>query len=142
MEFCSSPKRKGLQARIAWFYRPKDIMTRKNYDPHLLIATMHSDLNPVSSIRGKCVVTHRHYIKEDLETYKAREDHFYFNQLYDRYIQRVYDVVPCETVQNVPKDIAKALKARYQFIVVEQGKAAELTDVHRVCHTCHSWCSR
>jgi hypothetical protein len=54
----------------------------------------------------------------------------------------VYDVVPCEAVQNVPTDIQEALMARYQFIVVEQGKAAELTDTRRVCCVCHDWCAR
>ncbi|KAI8385051.1 uncharacterized protein BYT42DRAFT_492613, partial [Radiomyces spectabilis] len=142
MEFCTSPKRKGLQARIAWFNRPKDVINRKSYDPCLLVATMHSDLNPVSSIRGKCVVTHKYYIrKEDMDHYRAQEDHFYYSQLYDRYIQRVYDLVPCETVHNVPMDIQEALRHRYQFIVVEQGKAADLTVARRTCCVCQAWCA-
>ncbi|KAG2175457.1 hypothetical protein INT43_001104 [Umbelopsis isabellina] len=142
MEFTNSTKRRGLQARIAWYNRPKDVVNRKVYDPCLLIATMHSDLNPVSSIRGKCRVMHKDYIdKSELETYRSQPDSFYYNQLYDRYIQRVYDVVPCEAVQNVPTDIQEALMARYQFIVVEQGKASELTDTRRVCCVCHDWCA-
>jgi hypothetical protein len=143
MEFANSTKRRGLQARIAWYNRPKDVVNRKVYDPCLLIATMHSDLNPVSSIRGKCRVLHKDYIdKNELEKYRSQPDSFYYNQLYDRYIQRVYDVVPCESVQNVPKDIQEALMDHYQFIVVEQGKAAELTDTRRVCCVCHGWCAR
>ncbi|KAI9275307.1 hypothetical protein BY458DRAFT_507046 [Sporodiniella umbellata] len=142
MEFCSSFKRKGLQARIAWFNRQKDVINRKSADPCLLVATMHSDINPVSSIRGKCVVTHKYYIpKDQLEDYKRKQDHFYYNQLYDRYIQRVYDVVPSETVQNIPMDTLEALKQRYQFIVVEQGKAADLTVARRLCYVCQGWCS-
>ncbi|RCH95628.1 putative PHD type zinc finger protein with BAH domain-containing protein [Rhizopus stolonifer] len=142
MEFCNSFKRKGLQARIAWFNRPKDVINRKSADPCLLVATMHSDINPVSSIRGKCVVTHKYYIpKDQLEVYKKKQDHFYYNQLYDRYIQRVYDVVPSETVQNVPMDTLEALKQRYQFIVVEQGKSADLTVARRLCCVCQGWCS-
>ncbi|CAO3632636.1 unnamed protein product [Mucor hiemalis] len=50
MEFCTSHKRKGLQARIAWFNCPKDVINRKSADPCLLVATMHSDINPISSI--------------------------------------------------------------------------------------------
>ncbi|KAG1377651.1 hypothetical protein G6F61_006544 [Rhizopus arrhizus] len=142
MEFCNSYKRKGLQARIAWFNRPKDVINRKSADPCLLVATMHSDINPVSSIRGKCVVTHKYYISKDqLDDYRKQQDHFYYNQLYDRYIQRVYDVVPCETVQNVPMDTLDALKQRYQFIVVEQGKASDLTVARRICCVCQEWCS-
>ncbi|OBZ86246.1 Lid2 complex component snt2 [Choanephora cucurbitarum] len=141
MEFCTSRKRNGLQARIAWFNRPKDVINRKSADPCLLVATMHSDINPVSSIRGKCTVTHKYYIPQDqMDTYRKTEDNFYYNQLYDRYIQRVYDVVPCETVQNVPMDTLEALKQRYQFIVVEQGKAADLTVARRICCVCQEWC--
>ncbi|KAI7894371.1 BAH domain-containing protein [Mucor mucedo] len=139
MEFCTSTKRKGLQARIAWFNRPKDVINRKSADPCLLVATMHSDINPVSSIRGKCTVTHKYYVQQ-IDQYRKQQDNFYYNQLYDRYIQRVYDVVPCETVQNLPMDTLEALKQRYQFIVVEQGKAADLTVARRNCCVCQEWC--
>lgn len=143
MEFCTSHKSKGLQVRLAWFNRPKDVINRNLADRCLLVATMHSDINLVSSIRGKCVVTHKHYIpKDQLEDYRKKENHFYYNQLYDRYIQRVYDVVPCEIVQNVPTDILEALKERYQFIIVEQGKASDLTVARRICCICQEWCSR
>lgn len=139
MEFCTSHKRKGLQVRIAWYNRLKDIINRKSADPCLLVATMHSDINPVSSIRGKCTVMHKYYVP-NIDVYRKQQDHFYYNQLYDRYIQRVYDVVPCETVQNVPMDTLEALKSRYQFIVVEQGKAADLTVARRICCVCQQWC--
>ncbi|GAA5811821.1 hypothetical protein MFLAVUS_005266 [Mucor flavus] len=139
MEFCTSFKRKGLQARIAWFNRPKDVINRKSADPCLLVATMHSDINPVSSIRGKCTVTHKYYVQH-IDEYRKQQDNFYYNQLYDRYIQRVYDVVPCETVQNVPMETLEALKQRFQFIIVEQGKAADLTVARRNCCVCQQWC--
>ncbi|KAL9551192.1 hypothetical protein MBANPS3_004368 [Mucor bainieri] len=139
MEFCTSHKRKGLQVRIAWYNRMKDIVNRKMADPCLLVATMHSDIHPVSSIRGKCTVMHKHYVA-NIDVYRKQPDHFYYNQLYDRYIQRVYDVVPCETVQNVPMDTLEALKSRYQFIAVEQGKAADLTVARRTCCVCQQWC--
>ncbi|CDH49796.1 phd finger and bah domain-containing protein [Lichtheimia corymbifera JMRC:FSU:9682] len=144
MEFCGgNAKRRGLQARIAWYNRPKDVMGGRSYDPRLLVATMHSDLNPVSSIRGKCTVTHKHYIpKGKLEQYKKQDNHFYYHQLYDRYMQRLYDVIPCELVQNVPTNVQEALYERYQFIVVEQGKAsADLTVARRTCCVCHDWCA-
>ncbi|KAL7318202.1 putative PHD type zinc finger protein with BAH domain-containing protein [Mucor circinelloides] len=139
MEFCTSHKRKGLQVRIAWYNRLKDIINRKSADPCLLVATMHSDIHPVSSIRGKCTVMHKYYVP-NIDVYRKQQDHFYYNQLYDRYIQRVYDVVPCETVQNVPMDTLEALKSRYQFIAVEQGKAADLTVARRICCVCQQWC--
>ncbi|KAI9319266.1 hypothetical protein BX666DRAFT_1443656 [Dichotomocladium elegans] len=142
MEFCSHTKRRGLQARIAWYNRPKDVIPYRFHDSRLLVATMHSDLNPVSSIRGKCVVVHKHYIlPSQLVQFKRKDDHFYYYQLYDRYMQRLYDIVPCELVQNVPTDIQEALCERYQFVVVEQGKAADLMVARRTCDICHTWCA-
>ncbi|CAO3599279.1 unnamed protein product [Absidia cylindrospora] len=103
---------------------------------------MNSELNPVSSIRGKCKVVHKHYIpKDQFEQYKAKEDRFYYTHLYDRYMQRVYDLLPCDLIQNVPMDVQEALCQRYQFIVVEQGKAADLTGARRTCCECQTWCN-
>ncbi|CAO3610805.1 unnamed protein product [Cunninghamella echinulata] len=56
-------------------------------------------------------------------------------------MQRVYDILPCETVQNVPMDIQEALSQRYQYIIVEQGKASELTVARRTCCVCQTWCA-
>ncbi|KAF9199294.1 putative PHD type zinc finger protein with BAH domain-containing protein [Haplosporangium sp. Z 27] len=140
MEFGKQIKGKPLQVRIGWFYRPKDVMARRNHDPRLLVATMHSDMNPLSSIRGRCIVTHQSYI-EDLDSYKKKPDHFYYNQLFDRYILRFYDVLPVESVRNLPADVAEVLNKRYQYIVVEAGTASEYTDAHRVCLICKRWCA-
>ncbi|KAF9282044.1 putative PHD type zinc finger protein with BAH domain-containing protein [Mortierella alpina] len=141
MEFGKETKGKPLQVRIGWFYRPKDVMARRNYDSRLLIATMHSDMNPISSIRGLCTVTHQAYIK-DLESYRKQPDHFYYNQLFDRYIHRFYDVLPVDSVRNLPLDVATELGRRYQYIVVEAGTGSEYTDAHRVCLICKRWCAR
>ncbi|KAF9093185.1 putative PHD type zinc finger protein with BAH domain-containing protein [Mortierella sp. GBA35] len=140
MEFGKQIKGKPLQVRIGWFYRPKDVMARRNFDPRLLIATMHSDMNPLTSIRGRCTVTHQAYIK-DLDAYKKKPDHFYYNQLFDRYIHRFYDVLPVESVRNLPAKVAEELTRRYQYIVVETGTASEYTDAHRVCLICKRWCA-
>ncbi|CAO3566578.1 unnamed protein product [Mortierella alpina] len=140
MEFGKETKGKPLQVRIGWFYRPKDVMARRNSDSRLLVATMHSDMNSISSIRGLCIVTHLAYIK-DLESYRKQPDHFYYNQLFDRYIHRFYDVLPVDSVRNLPLDVATELSRRYQYIVVEAGTASEYTDAHRVCLICKRWCA-
>ncbi|KAG0344618.1 putative PHD type zinc finger protein with BAH domain-containing protein [Podila humilis] len=140
MEFGKPINGKPLQVRIGWFYRPKDVMARRYHDSRQLIATMHSDLNPLASIRGRCVVTHQAYIK-DLDAYKKKPNHFYYNQLFDRYIHRFYDVLPVESVRNLPPDVAEELNKRYQYIVVEAGTGSEYTDAHRVCLICKRWCA-
>lgn len=141
MEFGKLTKGKPLQVRVGWYYRPKDVMARRNHDPRLLVATMHSDMNPVSSIRGRCTVLHQSYIK-DMDSYKKMSDHFYYSQLFDRYIHRFYDVLPVDSVRNLPPDVAEELGRRYQYIVVEAGTASEYTDAHRVCLICKRWCAR
>ncbi|KAI9099711.1 PHD-zinc-finger like domain-containing protein, partial [Phlyctochytrium arcticum] len=142
LEFVSG-KLPGKQtfARIGWYYRPKDVLPGgrgKKHDPRLLLASMHSDINPITSIRGRCRIEHTEHVP-DLEQYKQMEDCFYFDQLYDRYTHRVYDVIPLEKVQNIPKKISDALND-YRFILVETGKAADFTE-SRVCSSCNVWCN-
>ncbi|KAI8854733.1 BAH domain-containing protein [Chytridium lagenaria] len=127
-------------AKVGWFYCPKDVLggnRKRTFDVRLLVCSMHSDVNPISSIRGKCNVMHTHFIK-NLEAYKEQANCFYYNQLYDRYTHSVYDVVPLEIVKNLPDSVMRSLR-QYTFIVVEAGKASDFTD-RRVCKVCKSWC--
>lgn len=107
--------------RVAYYLRPRDISNRYVADYHLLVATMHADVVPVSYIRGTCTVKHKDQI-EDLEYYRKHEDAFYFvqvscsercrpaatadsrpiHQLYDRYLHRHFEVVPTEKIKNAP----------------------------------------
>ncbi|RKP38829.1 hypothetical protein BJ085DRAFT_6854, partial [Dimargaris cristalligena] len=132
----------NLFVAIAWYQRPSEVSDgrSRSQDPRLVVATMHSDVNPVSTIRGKCVVTHAYHILEALAVYTSLPDHFYFTQLFDRFVGRNYDVVPCEKVLNVPDNIAQALRDRYRYIIVEPTKTSELTDSHRSCKVCTQWC--
>ncbi|KAJ1981372.1 putative PHD type zinc finger protein with BAH domain-containing protein [Dimargaris verticillata] len=204
----------SLCAAIAWYQRPTDLPNGRvrNQDPRLLVATMQSDVNPISTIRGKCVVTHYDYVPavlqyyqrawqakatfgtepatvlspttptapthpprrrgqrmprsepsptitafpgqhptgknglsfaspdEALALYTSLPDHFYYSQLFDRFVGRLYDVIPCPKVLNVPDNIAAALRERYQYILVEPAKSAQFTDSHRSCQVCKQWC--
>ncbi|TPX60050.1 hypothetical protein PhCBS80983_g02085 [Powellomyces hirtus] len=135
------PGKQQTFVKLGWFYRPKDVLpggNKKNHDPRLLLASMHSDINPVSSIRGKCRVSHIHHVK-DLDQWKEEDDCFYYEQLYDRYTHRVYDVVPLELVMNLPTEVSRAL-CDYKFILVESGKASDFTE-RRVCNSCDRWCN-
>ncbi|KAJ3103758.1 putative PHD type zinc finger protein with BAH domain-containing protein [Phlyctochytrium planicorne] len=128
--------------KFGWFYRPKEVLTgnrRKTFDPRLLVCSMHSDINPITSIVGKCTVLHSHFVK-NVELYKNQPDCFFYDQLYDRYTHTIYDVVPLKLVKNLPETVMKSLEA-YNFIVVEAGKASDFTD-RRVCPVCKSWCQQ
>ncbi|KAI9473612.1 MAG: hypothetical protein EXX96DRAFT_488525, partial [Benjaminiella poitrasii] len=123
------------------FSRAKDILHRNSTDDRLLVTTMHSDINSFSSIRGKCHVIHKQHIpKNELDDYRKSEDNFYYSQSYDHYIQRLYDVIPTDAVQNVPIETLNVLKERYEFIIIEQGKVADLTETRRTCCVCQEWC--
>lgn len=132
-----------LQVRANLYLRVRDVSHRVTNDPRLLLATMHSDLFALDNVRGLCEVRHRELIGDgsapDITAWKRREDHFYFHQLYDRYIHRFYDVIPMSKIKNAPVDVLLALNARYSFVVAEVGMASDLCDALRGCAVCHQW---
>lgn len=135
----------GMQVRVNPFLRIRDLSHRTHGDSRLLVATMHADLYPISAVRGKCRVMHRDLIGDggtpDLATWKRRDDHFYYHQLYDRYIHNFYDVVPTWKVKNAPEEVLDVLRERYSFIVAETTISADLCDALRGCNVCRQWAS-
>lgn len=61
-------------------------------------------------------------------------DSFYYEQLYDRFTQRFYDVVPIESVRTLPADVLNSLRA-FDFLVTDAGKGTDFTS-KEVCATC------
>ncbi|KAH6561512.1 hypothetical protein BASA62_009762 [Batrachochytrium salamandrivorans] len=129
-----------VKIKVAWFSRPKDVLggsRRKHFDPRLLVATMNTDINPISAIIRKCDIKHMSHI-QNMDTYKSLEDTFYYNQLYDRHTRRLYDVIPIESAKNLPLRILRHL-ASFQFILVEAGNADSFI-TKRICQSCSGWC--
>lgn len=126
--------------RINWFYRPKDI-GKKGNDTRLLVASMHSDVSPLTSLRGKCEVRHKAEI-DNIDEYRQMPDCFWFEKLYDRYIQKYYEVVPSFQIVNVPDRVKKVLDERWKYILVEQGKSKEFTSAAKLCKKCGGYCAR
>nr|KAJ3421514.1 putative PHD type zinc finger protein with BAH domain-containing protein [Polyrhizophydium stewartii] len=115
--------------KVAWFLRPRDVFVsgrRKHYDPNLVVATMNTDENPISAIVRKCEVRHTSDI-DDLDSFRKRPDAFFYNQLFDRYTRRLFDVVPLKDAKNLPEMIMRMLR-NYQFILVEAGQAQSFTE--------------
>ncbi|KAI8319965.1 BAH-domain-containing protein [Martensiomyces pterosporus] len=141
-ESASSAPSAQLRARLAWFQRPRDLpVTRvRAKDMRLLVATMHSDLNPVSAIKGKCFVKHTCEIP-DLNAWKAKPDHYYYAQLFDRYSTRLYDIIPVSQIRNAPQEVLQKLHDTYQFIFAEPQKISDLVNTRRACIVCAKWCS-
>lgn len=129
----------NFSIRVNWFYRPKDI-SRRAGDSRMLYATMHSDICPLHSVRGKCTVTLRDYI-EDFYQYRATPNCFWFDKLYDRYIVRFYDVIPTEKIINIPPKLHQILCEKFKYALVEVGKGKELLAAAKSCEKCSQWCS-
>ncbi|KAL1383610.1 hypothetical protein HDK64DRAFT_340969 [Phyllosticta capitalensis] len=125
--------------RVNWYYRPRDVL-RYNNDTRLVYGTMHSDICPLASLRGICNIKHRSEI-DDLEEFRRQKDSFWFNQVFDRFIHRWYDVIPVAAVINVPEKVKKALDERWKFVVVETSRVKELTSAVKTCKRCSGYCA-
>ncbi|KAJ2448653.1 putative PHD type zinc finger protein with BAH domain-containing protein [Coemansia sp. RSA 2336] len=131
-----------LKVRLAWLQRPRDLpLTRiRAKDARLLVATMHTDLNAISAIRGKCFVRHVSEIP-DIGAWKAQPDHYHYSQLFDRYSTRLYDIVPVSQIRNAPQQVLQKLRDTYEFIFAETQKINDLVSTRRACTVCAKWCS-
>lgn len=125
--------------RVNWYYRPRDVQ-RFNSDSRLVYATMHSDLCPLTSLRGLCTIKHRSEI-DDLDAYRKERDSFYFVQVFDRFIRRWYECIPTSQIINVPEKVKKALDERWKFVAVEIGRVKELTSAVKTCKRCTRYCA-
>lgn len=125
--------------RLNWYYRPKDI-GRKVNDTRQVFASMHSDISPLTALRGKCQIKHRSQV-ENLEDLRRANDCFWYEKLYDRYIHRYYEVIPTSKVINVPDAVKKVLDDRWKFILVESGRGKELTSAVKTCRRCTRYCA-
>ncbi|KAI8676924.1 hypothetical protein NCS56_00581400 [Fusarium sp. Ph1] len=125
--------------RINWYYRPKDI-GRKAPDTRYVFATMHSDISPLTALRGKCQIRHKAEIPS-LDAYRKTPDSFWYDKLYDRYIQKNYDLIPTRSIVNVPANVKKVLDERWKYVLVEQGRGKELTSAVKLCRRCTGYCA-
>ncbi|OAX83379.1 hypothetical protein ACJ72_02254 [Emergomyces africanus] len=137
MEFLPSkdnPEGPIESIRVNWYYRPRDIH-RNVPDLRVVFASMHSDTCPLSSLRGKCQIKHQSEIA-NLDEYRKSKDCFWFEKMYDRYIQRYYDVIPTSKVINVPQNVKRVLDERWKYVLVELGRRKDLTSAVKTCKKC------
>ena len=126
--------------RVNWYYRPRDI-GRKVTDTRFVFASMHSETCPITSLRGKCHIAHRHNI-ENLDDFRKVKDSFWYDKMFDRFIHRYYEVIPTSQVINVPVKVKKLLDERWKFVIVELGRGKELTSAIKSCKRCSGYCAR
>ncbi|KAF2750614.1 hypothetical protein M011DRAFT_396005 [Sporormia fimetaria CBS 119925] len=142
MEFIhvnGDPNARVEALRVNWFYRPRDVQRFTN-DTRLVYATMHSDICPITSLRGRCQILHRSEI-DDLDEYRKQRDSFWFNQVFDRFIHRWYEVIPTSQVINVPAKVKKALDEQWKYICLETSRVKELTSASKSCKRCAEFCA-
>jgi hypothetical protein len=85
-------------------------------------------------------VLHRSEI-QNLDEYRKEQNAFWFNQCFDRFIHRWYEVVPVSQVINVPEKVKKALDERWKYVVVEATRVKELTSDVKSCKRCGGYCA-
>ncbi|KAI5242024.1 hypothetical protein E4T43_05041 [Aureobasidium subglaciale] len=133
------PKSSVDSIRVNWFYRPRDVQ-RLSSDSRLVYGTMHSDVCPLTSLRGKCKILHRSEI-DNLDEYRKESNCFWFSQIFDRFIRRFYEVIPTSQIINVPDKVKRALDERWKFIAVEVNRVKELTAAVKLCKRCTQYCA-
>ncbi|KIR72301.1 hypothetical protein I310_03703 [Cryptococcus deuterogattii CA1014] len=129
-----------VMVRLSLYYRPSDISARNVADFRLLLAAIHTDIQPISNVRGKCYVRHKDRIPDLLE-WKRSPDHFYFVKFFDPYIKREFEVIRTASVNNVPSTVKEVLLRRYEYLITEREMVADLMDNFRNCCRCSQWSS-
>lgn len=143
MEFLhanNDPARPIDAIRVNWYYRPRD-MQKPVTDTRMIVATMHSDSCPLTSLRGKCKVVHLSEI-EDVDEFRKENDAFWFDKMFDRYIHRQYEVIATSQVINVPTKVKKVLDEQWKYLVVENSRVKELTSAVKLCKRCRQYCAK
>ncbi|CCD26653.1 DNA-binding E3 ubiquitin-protein ligase SNT2 NDAI_0I00840 [Naumovozyma dairenensis CBS 421] len=120
---------KYFNVNMNWYYRPRDIRERmtENFDSRLVYASLHEDICPIGSYRGKCLVLHkdewRDVLPNELETI-VRPNVFFFDQLFDRFTLTYYNVLSTTKLLNTLNSRSSflyALNKRFRFVFVEEN---------------------
>lgn len=154
---------KYFHLKMNWYYRPRDIHTHtKSVGPRLVYASLHHDVCPITSYRGKCIVIHKNEVPAVLHNeleLVTKDNVFYFDQLFDRHSLKYYDVYPTDTVLKFDSrsSFLYYLAKRFHYVYVEEGFPLEkvlnrycLGDVGQNAHdnswdyrctACREWCA-
>ena len=157
--------------KMNWYYRQRDISDSiYKSEPRILFASLHTDVCPLQSFRGKCTVMHKKAAAElfsSISEYVTRPNHFYFDQVFDRYTGEYYSVYSTksllETLKPIPgskqqSNYLKLLAMEYPYIycepkfpldnfiekyllnhkVADSNKYDQIWDLR--CGECWEWC--
>ncbi|CAR30980.1 hypothetical protein ZYGR_0P02840 [Zygosaccharomyces rouxii] len=156
---------KFFQVRMNWFYRSRDIQNRlNNVQPRLIYASLHQDVCPIESYRGKCTVVHQNDINTvavDKFDFLTRSNNFYFSQLFDRYTRKYYKVITTDDLLKLQSfsPFLVVLNRRFRYLFVEENyPLEEIIEKYILkkdegakkddelwsdrCSICREWCSK
>ncbi|CDO92114.1 unnamed protein product [Kluyveromyces dobzhanskii CBS 2104] len=150
---------KFFQLKMNWYYRPRDIQERTNTtSSRMLYASLHNDVCPISSYRGKCNVKFQKEFttSDELAEFVSKPNCFYFNQLFDRFTLKYYQLERTDQLATrVGLDVQyfKVLSKKFPYIFYEEkfpldsllqkyicGKRIEDRDWDLRCGECREWC--
>ena len=149
---------KFFQVRMNWYYRPRDIQEEVNtFNPRLVYASLHQDICPISSYRGKCTILHKDEVLDALPNEKEsiiRPNIFYFDELFDRYTLKYYRVFSTDKILNKwnsRSPFLYVLNKRFRYVYAEPKYPLEDVmkkyvfleqDVNKIRHEDYSWDKR
>lgn len=153
---------KYFQVKMNWYYRPRDIQENaSNSDPRLVYASLHTDLCPIYSYRGKCTVLHKATFPSEESSYEhlMKPNVFYFDQLFDRYTLSYYDVWDTHKLLNLgtQSSYLAALQKMFPYVYTEEKYPLEKILKKYVlnqkydnddefwdqrCGQCNEWCEK
>ena len=116
-----------FNVKMNWYYRPRDIKEGiSTFNSRQVYASLHEDICPIHSYRGKCTVVHKDELKDVLPNEReeiVRSNVFYFDSLFDRYTHQYYKVFTTGKLLNNFTSIPSflyALEKRYRYVFVEE----------------------
>lgn len=156
---------KFFQVRMNWFYRSRDIQDRlNNVQPRLVYASLHQDICPIESYRGKCTVVHQNDINSvavDKFDFLTKSNNFYFSQLFDRYTRKYYKIITTSELLKLQNSspFLTVLNRRFRYVFVEENYPLEEIIQKYIlnkdgginkkdelwsdrCSVCREWCNK
>eukprot|EP00834_Sanchytrium_tribonematis_P000492 NODE_9_length_64580_cov_1.431941.p19 type:complete len:344 gc:universal NODE_9_length_64580_cov_1.431941:35929-36960(+) len=132
-------QKRGEKILLNAFFRPSEVLSGRSFHPRLLVASTQSKWYFEKQMAGECQVLHISQIY-DLERYCAKEDAFYFEQLYDLYAKEIYDVVRSNLSRSPEENVESLVK--FPFIYTEVGHTLEIINAYGWCGICTSFCRK
>jgi hypothetical protein len=138
----------SIVLEVAWFVRSRQLQLIDDGEKYLrrapseddyrhIYATMHQGRVELHYLQGKCTVEHLDSIP-DLESYRQKNDSFYYCQLYDKDTRIIYDIIPRHEARHVPIE-AIPYVIPFRYLLVESTRCLNVEHFRELCDGCMKW---